>query len=240
MGSYSEVSPSGTGVKVFLRGKLPAGGNRRGNVEMYDRGRYFAVTGRRLDSSPATVNDRGQELAELHRRVFPIRPAATPRPPRNGYDSPIFFKARAADGPPTHDDAELLRRASEAANGDKFRRLWADDTAGYQSPSEADLALCRLLAFWTGPDPDRIDRLFRQSGLMRPKWDERRGGRTYGQVTVGKALEGATFSGGGTMDEQDNGAGGDGDPARNGVVRNSRRGKAQRRPGPCRMFRNGR
>ena len=41
------------------------------------------------------------------------------------------------------------------------------------------MALCALLAFWTGKDTARMDRLFRRSGLMRPKWDEDRGEKTY-------------------------------------------------------------
>ena len=95
------------------------------------------------------------------------------------------------------DDAELIRRATAAANGEKFARLWAGDASGYangdnEGRSEADLALCSLLAFWCGPDEARIDGLFRRSGLMRSKWDERRygDGRTYGQGTVGHALAG--------------------------------------------------
>ncbi len=45
---YTELSPSGTGVHVIVRGKVPQGGNRRGPVEMYDQGRFFTVTGRAL------------------------------------------------------------------------------------------------------------------------------------------------------------------------------------------------
>jgi putative DNA primase/helicase len=48
LGSYAEVSPSGTGVNVFVRGRLPEGARRRGHVEVYDRGRFFTVTGHAL------------------------------------------------------------------------------------------------------------------------------------------------------------------------------------------------
>jgi hypothetical protein len=74
-----------------------------------------------------------------------------------------------------------------------FEKLWAGDTSDYASRSEADLALCSRLVFWTGGDPARVDKLFKQSGLYRPKWDERHfgDGRTYGQATIEKALEGA-------------------------------------------------
>src|SRR5438034_8490700 len=55
---------------------------------------------------------------------------------------------------------------SHAQNGVKFSTLWSGDTSAYSSASEGDLALCTLLAFWT-QDAGQIDRLFRQSGLMR-------------------------------------------------------------------------
>ncbi|MBC8236154.1 hypothetical protein H8E77_41940, partial [bacterium] len=53
------------------------------------------------------------------------------------------------------------------------------------SHSEADLALCCLLTFWTGGDPDRIDKLFRQSGLYREKWER----EDYRDDTINAALE---------------------------------------------------
>ena len=59
---------------------------------------------------------------------------------------------------------------------------------GYPSASEADLGLCKILAFWTGNDAERIDRLFRRSGLMRNKWDEYRGAQTYGEMSIAKAI----------------------------------------------------
>jgi primase-polymerase (primpol)-like protein len=189
--SYAEVSPSGTGVKVFVRGDLPPGRKRKGRIEMYDSGRFFTVTGHRLPEVPADVMERAGQLAALHRRVF--GPAPDEAPERQAH-------ARPADPPggTALDDAELVRRAGSAANGEKFARLWAGDAGGYadgdnEGRSEADLALCSLLTFWCGPDEARIDRLFRQSGLMRPKWDERHygDGRTYGQGTIGHALAGA-------------------------------------------------
>ncbi len=52
------------------------------------------------------------------------------------------------------------------------------------------MALCLHLAFWTGGDVTWMDDLFRQSGLMREKWDEvhTADGRTYGELTLGKAV----------------------------------------------------
>lgn len=88
------------------------------------------------------------------------------------------------------EDDLLVQKAGSAANGEKFKRLWEGDTSLHRGDdSAADLALCNILAYWTGNDADRIDRLFRRSGLYRAKWDGRRGDKTYGQMTIAKALE---------------------------------------------------
>ena len=56
------------------------------------------------------------------------------------------------------------------------------------------MALCSLLAFWTGGDAMWIDRLFRQPGLIRPKWNEQRcaNGDTYGERTIEPAVNGVS------------------------------------------------
>lgn len=193
--SYAEVSPSATGVKVFVRGSLPLGRRRKGQVEMYDGGRFFTVTGHRLPGAPAGVMERTEQLTALHRRVFGDGKEIVHRG-----DEVVRHHDHRHDhhrGGAILDDPELVRRASAAANGEKFSRLWSGDTGEYadgdnEGRSEADLALCSLLAFWCGPDEARIDRLFRRSGLYRPKWDVRHygDGRTYGQGTVEQALAG--------------------------------------------------
>jgi hypothetical protein len=175
--SYTEVSPSGTGVHVLVRGALPAGRRRKGSVEMYDRARFFTVTGKRLPDTPAEIAERTDVLAAIHSETFasPNREQATPTSPAPG------AVARVTDD-------ELLARAVAAQNGAKFDSLWRGDTTGYDSASEADAALCCHLAFWTGKDAAQIDTLFRQSALMRNKWDERRGSSTYGAQTIASAI----------------------------------------------------
>ncbi len=179
--SYTEVSPSGTGLKVFIRGNLPPGGNKSGHHELYDSHRFFTMTGDRLPSAPPTVEERQAELEALHARLFPAKEPRRPTPSPNG-------NGKSHGGCP--DDQELLERARKAKNGARFAALWGGDDAGYDSASEGDLALCNMLAFWTGRDAHRVDALFRQSGRMRPKWDEVHyaDGRTYGQATVEKAV----------------------------------------------------
>jgi primase-polymerase (primpol)-like protein len=83
--------------------------------------------------------------------------------------------ARREQPPRSLRDTDLLDKARRAANGYGFGRLF-DHGAWqglYPSESEADLALCNYLAFWTGGDTDRMDRLFRQSALFDEKWEER-------------------------------------------------------------------
>ncbi len=186
--SYAEVSPSKTGLKVFVRGELPPGRRRMGSIEMYDRGRFFATTGCRLAGAPATVNERQEELAHLHKRVF-----GSEKSPHAEKSSGRYAAGMSLS------DSELIDRAMSAANGVKFSKLWAGDTSEYATPgnegrSEADLALCSFLAFWCGPDEDRIDRLFRQSGLMRQKWEQR---GDYRALTLAAAQDRGEFWGGG-------------------------------------------
>src|SRR5262249_37684410 len=92
----------------------------------------------------------------------------------------------ANDKPLALDDDEIVRRAKLAKNGSKFKQLWAGNISGHASHSEADAALCRMLAFYCGPDAARIDELFRSSGLYRPKWDR----RDYRDATIALALSG--------------------------------------------------
>ena len=69
LNSYTEVSPSGKGLKVFLKGKLPGCGRKFGNIEMYDSGRYFTVTGQRLPGYSSIIEDRKAQIVELYNRL---------------------------------------------------------------------------------------------------------------------------------------------------------------------------
>lgn len=189
--TYCEISPSGCGLRLFGFGKLPQGGRRKGRVEMYESGRYLTVTGNQFNGHAALAEITPQ-LARVHARIFGCKTAPGAKP--------VDSKPGPA-GALNLDDAALLDKARSARNGGgDFDRLWNGDMSAHGGDhSAADLALCNALAFWTGNDPARINRLFRQSGLMRPKWDKvhHSDGRTYGQGTIEKALTGnrETYSG---------------------------------------------
>jgi putative DNA primase/helicase len=180
LGSYTELSPSGVGLHVIGRGKV--GGGRRtsrtpwgGELEVYDRDRYFTITGRRFGNTPDVLADVDEALAAVRAEYLPELEATA---------APL----RALATPERLDDRDLLERAFNAGNGPKFRALWQGDVNGYKSQSEAELALVSMIAFWTGPDEQRIDALFRQSGLVREKWER----EEYRAATIGKALAGRT------------------------------------------------
>jgi hypothetical protein len=174
--SYTEISPSGTGVHVLVRATLPEGRNRKGRFETYDRDRYFTVTGRHLAGTPQTIESRQEQLRSVVRRMFGEESA-------NGHAKPVAPPERLRND---LTDSEVIQKAQAASNGAKFSCLWNGDTSGYGSPSEADLALCGMLAFWIGGDAARIDALFRQSGLYRDKWER----KDYRNRTITEALSG--------------------------------------------------
>jgi len=178
LNTYAEVSPSGEGLHLWALGRLPEGRRRRKGVEMYNSRRFITITGNHLAGTPTDLQERTQQLADLHRRVF-AEPAHT-------------LKVTA---PVDLSDEVLIQRAMTARDGAKFRALWNGDTTGYPSQSEADLALCRLLAFWCGNNPERIERLFSQSALgKREKWRTR---ADYRKETIQTALQSLceTYSG---------------------------------------------
>jgi hypothetical protein len=173
--SYTEISPSGTGVHILVKGELPSGRNRRGRFEAYDRGRFFTVTGRHLEGTPKTIESRQERLRSVARRVLGESENENGRKVNGRVDNGLS-------------DDELIRKALFASNRERFARLWSGDTSGYGSHSEADLALCGMLAFWTGGDPTRMDTLFRSSRLYREKWER----ADYRNGTISEALSGKT------------------------------------------------
>ena len=186
--TYGEISPSGRGVRFFGLGALTAAGRKRGKFEIYDGARYLTVTGHKLPGATDDVRECDEALSNFQAKYIAHPAGATA--------GRAFVNASRPIVPNTLTDDELLEKARDSRNGTRFSVLLAGDLthrelATYNGDhSSADLALCSRLAFWTGRDPDRIDRLFRQSGLMREKWDMRHSsdGRTYGQMTIERAI----------------------------------------------------
>lgn len=174
--SYTEISQSGKGIHIICRGTLPKRGRRKGSVEMYEDGRFFVMTGNSC-SEYESIAECSDSIKPLHEKYIGggREPQAKVRP------AVSLFSA---------DD--IVKAAAGAKNGGKFVALYGGDTTGYTSSSEADMALCSILAFWTGCDASKMDVIFRSSGLMREKWDRPQSGSTYGALTIQKAIAGCS------------------------------------------------
>jgi putative DNA primase/helicase len=166
--SYTEFSVSGQGLHIICRAAIPdAKGHRGSQIEIYDRGRYFTVSGHpygepRLLRETQPEVDRLIELVEKSRCPEGEAPAK-PHPNR------CF--AQRHPGRHYLSNSELLEKARNARNGRKFRALFDHgDICDYQSRSEADVGLLGMLLWWCNGDIDRADELFRQSALFRDKW----------------------------------------------------------------------
>lgn len=150
---YAEVSPSGTGVHLWLAGGLPSSRRRRG-AELLACG-FVTITAAPL---PARRRGLGQLAQALEAFGF----------------GPLSERQRSSDPASvvrTSPDEELLAALYTARNGARARRLLDGDWGDYPSPSEADFAAIRVLRFYTG-DAEQIGHLMRASGLNRPKYDQ--------------------------------------------------------------------
>ncbi len=179
--SYTEISQSKNGVHIYGKvdlSKLPVCVDQSGkrkldrafytknskkNLELYIGGltnRFMVYTGDALNDMPvcdctAVVNsvlDKDMRRAEKQ-RYNPERDGNTPE------DREVF---------------DIIKKLGTQKNGERFQKLFVDgDCSDYGSPSEVDAALCSMIAFRAGNDPGLIDKVFRQSALVRQKWLDR-------------------------------------------------------------------
>lgn len=192
MESYTEISPSGTGVHIFYKNdgnthkewhkKKPI--DEVQHLEMYQCDRYFTVTGK-IYQNYNTFCERSERASLIYQAY--MQDEQPPTVTDNTAEQPKQTAFKLTSEPLT--DGEIIEKAMNAKNGAEFLSLWRGDTSKYNGDeSRADLALCNMLAFWSSGNADTIDRLFRQSGLMRSKWDRATGQSTYGGITIDTAL----------------------------------------------------
>ena len=193
-GAFAELSPSGHGLHLYFL--VPADftfdsdiyyvNNRANGMEIYIPGqtrRFMTVTGNvyRAESLQADA-----DALKAFCESFMLRP---PAPAAEAGVTP-------PEGGSILTDEEVLWHCIHSRAGKTFERYyngdWHKDSNVNWSQSEADLSVCRRLAFFTRGDMEQMDRLFRRSGLMRDKWDRSLGESTYGRVTMTKAIQGCT------------------------------------------------
>lgn len=176
--TYAEISPSGTGIHLITKGELPPRGRRRGNVEIYDTGRFFTMTGKHIGGYNGISEDEYGQLNFLHNKYIASHEKETKQlNTSTGFGNDLSVES-------------IIDIAKKSKNGLRFTTLYEGDwTQFYNSQSEADMAFANDLAFWTARDPKKMDDIFRKSNLYRDKWDEQRGDYTYGDMTVNRAIE---------------------------------------------------
>jgi len=150
--SYAEISPSGKGLHIIVKGNVPSG-RRRHKVEVYSSLRYMTMTGNVHWNKP--IVDCGQALESLWGHLGKS----------NG-----VIECYTGDSEASYSDNEVHAMALRASNGEKYDLLFKGVWQGlYQSQSEADFALIDILAYYT-QSKEQIVRMFRTSYLgKRPK-----------------------------------------------------------------------
>jgi len=145
--TYAELSQSGKGVHLVMKGVLPCG-VRRDKVELYANQRYIIFTGNVLRN--AAVNDCQENLAELFRQIGSL----------------VDDSGELIEEEETQPDASIWAMATRASNAEKFVALCQGEWSGlgYPSQSEADYALLSMLAFYSRSN-EQIRRMFRQTHL---------------------------------------------------------------------------
>lgn len=184
MKSYTEVSPSGKGIHIIVEGKLPieiTGTGKKNpdlGLEVYRHGRYFTFTGATLNNNP--IEERTEKIASLFDKYLKKK------------EMKKAAKSIAKNDRPSIDSlssGEMWTRMFSAKNGSSIKDLF-DGCLINDDHSSTDLALCNHLAFWTDKDASKMDSMFRETSLLREKWDTQHSsdGRTYGQMTIDEAI----------------------------------------------------
>jgi Virulence-associated protein E-like domain/NrS-1 polymerase HBD domain len=191
--SYTEVSPSGDGIHILLKATMPADGKHKkqmGNgtaIEIYNQARYFTVTGKHFPGTPTTVEERQHEFDALYAQLFSSEESIK----RSKRSATLKDQNLLEEEIPIEHDIpieDLYSRLQAALRRDPvLSRLWLGTTIDYDKDhSRADLAFCAKLFRIFGPNRKAIDEIFRQSGLMRDKWER----EDYREWTLNKAMDG--------------------------------------------------
>lgn len=175
--SYTEVSPSGNGLHIIVKGKIPGSRRRKGNIEMYDSGRFFTMTGKTIGKYKDVTEVSEQVFKTIYEKYLPDNTVKYPT--TNNYQQNIHNLS----------EIDVINEIYKSKQAKLFDDLMKGNYEPYYtSHSEADMALANILAFWCARDYSQMDSIFRQSNLYRDKWDEKRKNSTYGEQTLFKAI----------------------------------------------------
>ena len=175
LNSYTEYSPSESGVRIVAKADTLSYdkvkyyiNNQKIGLEVYVAGmtnKFVTLTGNTICEAP--IAERTNEImAILDKYMQKPVVALNPKKIVGSYLS----------------DESIIEKSAKSKQGEKFSALWNGEFE--TSHSEADQALCAVLAFWCGGDTEQMDRLFRKSKLYREKWER----NDYREMTLQKAL----------------------------------------------------
>lgn len=180
--SYTELSPSGTGIHIIVKADIEDGrGRRKGNIEIYPAGRFFTVTGNVIPGYEKISTDE-KALQAL------ISIVDAKKPMKELPQNPLI-------DPPEMLDDELISKIRRSNQGAKFKALYdRGDSSEYGGDeSAADQALLNILAWWTNGDALQMERIFSSSMLgRRDKWLNR---QDYRDRTIQEAIAGQNGNG---------------------------------------------
>jgi putative DNA primase/helicase len=190
--AYVELSPSGTGFHIIGEGPQGFAGQKANGVELYCVARFFTITG------SATAKPGQKKLGRLADTLDLVAQRLQIPKPVNG-----VHRMTKRDGldlikgvrpyPLSWTDERILKLVYSKQGDDRLRKLMSGDISNYgNDASSADMACASMLGFWFWLNPDKVEQLMLLSGLVRPKWDTRRGKLTYLRYTINAALNGKT------------------------------------------------
>lgn len=181
--SYTEVSPSGKGIRIIGIGKLPEGdqGGKSGDYEAYSAGRFLTITGR-VSQDRAEIREFSSDLAWFRQTYATSKPKDAGSPADSSKGSSRGHQE--VNQPSGHlSDDDILKIIGKAKNSAKIQALM--DGGG---DSEGDAALINSFAFYT-KDPDQVARLMRSTNRNREKWNDRRGADDFLTYEIKRLLK---------------------------------------------------
>ncbi len=201
--SYTEITPSQTGVRVWVRGTLPGidkvfnldpavGFGDKVKIEVFTDERYFTVTGQSFFDEPGDVEER--DLTEVYQLCHDIR-SQHPAPTKSKSASVTASNAKQSvpvvqTGFFSTDKLSVLMKGVIQSTDPFVIDDGCGNSVTYSSHSEADMALATVLALEYGSKPELIDAEFRKSPLYREKWNR----DDYRDKTIAMAIKSAEES----------------------------------------------
>jgi putative DNA primase/helicase len=173
LNSYTETSPSGSGLHILTYGQLPGKGIHTA-IEMYGQDRFTTITTQHLAGTPETIEQRQEAIDALYHRFAPAVTETTIQNTRGG----VWSGETPTNLPP------------EAEHDVVLQRLLSGDISGYTSPSNADFVLIMKLLHWTGDDLELTRSIFLSSPLgQREKAQRKTGQSTYVDMPITNVLK---------------------------------------------------